>query len=103
MRKDIITFIYKQNGVRGEIQNWWPVSFVNADYKILSKVIANQVRSALGLVIHPDQTCAVLGRTISESLALLRDMIAYVQDSGMDACLISLDQEKAFERILHAY
>eukprot|EP00061_Rhincodon_typus_P018692 g47974.t1 len=52
-----------------------------ADYKILSKVIANQVRSALGLVvIHPDQTCAVPGRTSPENLTFLRDMITYVQD-----------------------
>eukprot|EP00061_Rhincodon_typus_P014718 g41942.t1 len=34
---------------------------------------------------------------------LLRDMIAYVQNSGVAACLISLSQEKAFDRILHMY
>eukprot|EP00061_Rhincodon_typus_P009989 g33916.t1 len=59
--------------------------------------MANWVRSALESVIHPDQTCAVAGRTISESLAVLKDTIAYVQDRGVDACLISLDQEKAFD------
>eukprot|EP00061_Rhincodon_typus_P013879 g40518.t1 len=59
-----------------------------------SLVITNRVRSALGLMIHPDQTSAVPGRKIVESLKLLRDTIAYVQDSGLDACLISLDQEK---------
>eukprot|EP00061_Rhincodon_typus_P011068 g35822.t1 len=64
---------------------------------------ANCARSAPGSVIHPDQTCAVPGRTISESLMLLRDAITYVQDNGMDACLISLDQEKTFGRISHMY
>eukprot|EP00061_Rhincodon_typus_P015262 g42839.t1 len=67
------------------------------------QVITNQMRSALELVIHPDQTCAVPGRMISESLALLRDMIAHVQDKELDASLISLDQEKAFDRILLNY
>eukprot|EP00061_Rhincodon_typus_P003077 g19219.t1 len=38
---------------------------------------------------------------ISKSFKLLRDMIAYVQDRGLDACLISLDQEKAFDKISH--
>ena len=28
-------------------------------------------------------------------------MIAFVQDSQLDTCLISLDQEKAFDRISH--
>eukprot|EP00061_Rhincodon_typus_P017798 g46662.t1 len=60
-------------------------------------------RSAPGSVIYPDQTCAVPGRRIAESLALLRDMIACVQDSGVDTCLINLNQEKAFDKILHTY
>eukprot|EP00061_Rhincodon_typus_P011391 g36355.t1 len=41
-------------------------------------------------------------RKIADSLALLGDMIAYMQGRGVDACLISLDQ-KAFNRILHMY
>eukprot|EP00061_Rhincodon_typus_P010323 g34530.t1 len=77
------------------------LSLQQIDYKILSKVVSNQVKSALGLVIHPDQAYAVLGRTISDSLAIFRETIAYVQD--VDTCLISLDQEKAFDRISHTY
>eukprot|EP00061_Rhincodon_typus_P008680 g31506.t1 len=50
---------------------------LSLDYKILSKVIANWIRPALGLVIHPNLICALPGRTISESLVLRRDMIAY--------------------------
>eukprot|EP00061_Rhincodon_typus_P007200 g28650.t1 len=66
-------------------------------------VITNWVRSALGSVIHPDQTCALLGRTVSESLVFLRDIITYVQDRGIDVCAISLNQEKTFDRIWHTY
>eukprot|EP00061_Rhincodon_typus_P015322 g42933.t1 len=51
-------------------------------YKLLSKLIANLDRSALGSVVHPDQTCSVPGRKISETLVLLRNTIAYVQDRG---------------------
>eukprot|EP00061_Rhincodon_typus_P014023 g40784.t1 len=40
---------------------------------------------------------------IPENLVLLRHMIAYVQDRRVDVCVISLDQEKAFDRILHTY
>eukprot|EP00061_Rhincodon_typus_P007334 g28934.t1 len=90
MRKRIITLIYKQKGKSAEIRNWQHISLLNADYKILSKVISNWVRSALESVLHPSQTCAVLGMTISENLVLLRNMIAYVQDKVVDACLISL-------------
>eukprot|EP00061_Rhincodon_typus_P008440 g31042.t1 len=44
-----------------------------------------------------------MGRKITENLTLLRNTIAYVQYWGMDICLISLDQEKAFDRTLHTH
>eukprot|EP00061_Rhincodon_typus_P012571 g38392.t1 len=80
MRKGTITLIYKWKGQRAEIKNWQPISLLNVDYETLSKVIANRVRSALGSVIHPDQTCAVLGRRNAESLAVFTDTITYVQE-----------------------
>eukprot|EP00061_Rhincodon_typus_P013434 g39808.t1 len=39
----------------------------------------------------------------THSAASQSDTIAYVQDRGVDACLIGLDQEKAFDRILYTY
>eukprot|EP00061_Rhincodon_typus_P012819 g38793.t1 len=54
-------------------------------------------------MIHPDQTCAVPGRSIPEILTIFKDMITYMQDRGVDTCLISLDQEKIFDRISHTY
>eukprot|EP00061_Rhincodon_typus_P016332 g44499.t1 len=58
-----------------------------------------QVCCGIGASPQPNQTCVILGRLISESLALLRNMITYVQDGRVNACLISLDQEKAFDKI----
>eukprot|EP00061_Rhincodon_typus_P004720 g23277.t1 len=54
-------------------------------------------------VTHLTQICAILGREIAESVSFLRDTIAYMQYKGVDTCLISLGQEKAFNRISHMY
>eukprot|EP00061_Rhincodon_typus_P015516 g43230.t1 len=62
-----------------------------------------QVELVTDVLIHPDQTCAVPGRKITETLMFLRDTVTYVQDRGVDTCLISLNQEEAFDRILHTY
>eukprot|EP00061_Rhincodon_typus_P012339 g38008.t1 len=51
-------------------------------YKILYKVNANLVRSALGSVIHPDRTCAVSGRTTSENLTLTSSYDQFELASG---------------------
>lgn len=65
--------------------------------------IGKRGKSALGQVIHPDQTCAVPSRKILGSLALFRDTITYVQDKGVDVYQVSLDQEKVFNGISRTY
>ncbi|XP_067826140.1 BICD family-like cargo adapter 2 [Heptranchias perlo] len=50
--------------------------------QILPKAMVKRLKSALQRVIHPDQTCTENSRKISDSLVLLRDTIAYVQDRG---------------------
>ena len=50
-------------------------------------------------VVGPDQTCGVRGRTISENLAAVRDLLEYVEWEDIPLALLSLDQEKAFDRV----
>ena len=46
-----------------------------------------------------DQTCGVPGRYIGENVALLRDVVAFASSSGAPVAILSLDQEKAFDRV----
>ena len=50
-------------------------------------------------VIAREQTCGVRGRFIGENVALLRDIIAYTTETNLPAALLSLNQEKAFDRV----
>ena len=50
-------------------------------------------------LINEDQTYGVQGRNIQENLMVLRDVIDYVNLYNKDAAIISIDQEKAFDRI----
>eukprot|EP00061_Rhincodon_typus_P017573 g46324.t1 len=80
--------------------DWWETVKGNTKRFFILKSVQ---RSALGSMIHPDQTCAASGRTSSETFALVRDMITYVHNSKVDAYVISLDQKKASHRISHTY
>ena len=44
------------------IKNWRPISLLNIDTKILSKVLATRIKSVIKSVIQPDQTAYVPGR-----------------------------------------
>ena len=54
-------------------------------------------------IISTDQTCGIPGRSITSNLALFRDFIAYYQSNNLHGYIISLDQEKAFDRVNHQF
>lgn len=82
-----------------KIGNWRPISLLNADYKILSKTIANRVSIILPEVISENQTCSIKGRKIRQNLLIIRDFVEFSNEHQLPACLISLDQTKAFDRV----
>ena len=53
----------------------------------------------LEFIVSPDQTCTVPGRKISSNLHALRDILDYIDRTNEAGILLSLDQEKAFDRV----
>ena len=53
----------KTNAV--EVKDFWPISLVGSVYKILAKVLANQLSMILSAVISPSQNAFVQGRQIT--------------------------------------
>ena len=65
MREAIVTLIPKK-GDKKLLKNWRPVSLLNVDYKILSKVITKRLEEDVKNLISIEQKCAVKGRHISD-------------------------------------
>jgi exonuclease III len=101
-RRAVLTLLPKK-GDLSEIKNWRPVSLLCADYKILSKALANRLRRVIGNVIHIDQSYCVPGRSLKDNISLIRDYLQISKTLGLNFGLISLDQEKAFDRVEHQY
>lgn len=102
MREGCISLLYKK-GDKKEIKNWRPVTLLCVDLKILSKVVFLRLQSVIASVVNSDQTCGIPGRLLTDNLALVRDIIEYVKDRNVPLCLLSLDQEKAFDRLNHSF
>ncbi|XP_035853760.1 uncharacterized protein LOC118494306 [Sander lucioperca] len=62
-----------------------------------------QAEAGVGRVIHKAQTYCVPGRSIIDNVSLIRDILAVSGSLGVDTGLVSLDQEKAFDRVEHRY
>ena len=97
-RRGIITLTFKK-GDRLDPKNWRPITLLNADYKIASRSVAARLLKVIHLIVSRDQTCGVPGRFIGENVAFLRDIVDFCTFTGVPAALLSLDQEKAFDRV----
>ena len=53
----------------------------------------------LHFLVGKDQPCGVPGSFIGENVAFIHDLVDYCSLSCVPAALISLDQEKAFDRV----
>ena len=93
-----IVLLYKK-GPRQDIRNWRPISLLNTDYKILSKVLAERLKPVLKEIIHPDQKGCVPDRLIGQNIRLIDDILYEMEIEDMDGLILQLDQEKAFDRV----
>ena len=101
-RRGVLRLLYKKDDPL-LLKNWRPISLLNIDYKIATKALSNRLRKVLPLILSEDQTCGVPDRCIFENLFLMRDTIDYVRAKNLSAAIVSLDQEKAFDRVNHGF
>ena len=98
----IVTLLHK-NKDKTDLKNWRPITLLNLDCKLFSKLLAARMSLFLEELIHPDQACAVPGRKITDSLLLIRDTICFARDRNFQLVVLNLDFEKAFDRVSHQY
>ena len=67
-RQAVIALIEKKDQDRRDLQNWKPISLLNVDTKIASKLIAERMRSLLPKLIHYNQSGYIPGKNISENI-----------------------------------
>lgn len=97
-RTAIISLSFKK-GDRLLHKNWRPISLLNVDYKLCARTLAGRLLRVIYFVVSPDQTCGVPGRYIGENVALLRDVVDFANEKDLPVAILSLDQEKAFDRV----
>ena len=103
MKLSYITLICKNDNIPYLCKNYRPISLLNIDYKIITKILSARLRQHLTKLIHPDQTCSVKGRNIQDNCHYLRDIINEINEENTQGLVLSLDQEKAFDRVNHTY
>ena len=91
--------IEKKDQDRCDLRNWRPISLLNVDAKIASKVIAERLKRVLPNLIHENQSGYVPGRSICENIRSILDIMGYTKDSNKPGILFFIDFEKTFDSL----
>ena len=97
-RTAVISLLPKKGDLL-EPKNWRPISLLNCDYKLLAKVLQRRLSKVMTYIVNDFQTCSIPGRSIHNNMYLLRDIIEYADINNSPVALLSLDQEKAFDKV----
>ena len=102
-REGIITLIPKKGKSQHQYKGWRPITLLNADYKIISTVISNRLKSVMTKLVHPAQTAYTQGRYIGENTRLVLDLIHYTKQNKKPGMILAADFEAAFESVAWNY
>ena len=94
--------IYKK-GEKNNTVNYRPITILNTDYKTMTKALANKLAEAAPTLVHRDQAGFIKGRSIYDQVKLAKLMIDYGRIMEQNGVIVALDQEKAYDKILHLY
>ena len=102
-RLSLITLLCKNREFNFFLNYWRPISLLNVDYKILSKALSLRLRKVMPFIVHMDQTCSVIGRSIADNIHLLRNIFDFTEQKQIKCAFVNLDQAKAFDRVSIPY
>ena len=73
-----ITLLCKDKNNATSMRNYRPISLLNIDRKVLSKIITNRLTNVLPSLISISQTCSIKGRSIFDNIHLIRNVMDYI-------------------------
>ena len=102
-KQAVIKMLEKKDKDKRFIKNWRPISLLNTDMKIISKVLSTRIKGVLPYLISSNQTAYVKNRFISESGRVISDILELTKTLALEGFLVTIDIEKAFDSVNHCF
>ena len=97
----VISLIPKANKDARYLKHLRPITLLNVDFKLYEKVLANRIKTVMENLIAEEQRGFMQNRRISVNIRKVLDIIKHASDEKIEAILISVDYQKAFDLVSH--
>ena len=98
-RQALTKLIEKKGRKKRTTKNWRPISLLNVDYKIISKVFSARLKKVPPLLISSQQTANAANGCISESTRLISDLVDVTEKFKTKGYLVTIQIKKAFNSV----
>lgn len=99
MRQAVISLIHKKGKSTLECSSYRPISLINVDNKIFAKILARRLELVVPSVVSDDQTGFIRNRYSFYNIRRLLNIIHSPAPPDTLEAVLSLDAEKAFDRV----
>jgi hypothetical protein len=102
MLKGVIVFIPKKAGA-SSVKDYRPLTLLNVDGKAYARLLATRLTRLLDKLLHPSQVRPGGVRGMHAALCDLRDVISYLENGQLPACVLTVDLQAAFDSVRHDF
>lgn len=94
-----ITVIHKEDKDPTQCGSYRPISLLNTDLKLFTKILATRLQQHITSLIHLDQVGFVPTREARDNTTKVLNLLYHATKTATPTVLLSTDAEKAFDRV----
>ncbi|KAG1592700.1 hypothetical protein G6F47_009347 [Rhizopus delemar] len=88
-----------KKGSLSDLKNWRPISLINTDAKVFTRILSAKIISCVDDLITPYKSGFLRHRFIADNGLLMKLVMDYAKSTNSKALGLLLDQEKAYDRV----
>ena len=101
----LIVLLYKGGDKAvADLASYRPITLLNCDYRLLARALCSRFAGPLSAIVDPTQTAFLPGRWIGDNVLYHLEEVQYLQEQeAVEGCVVFLDFEKAYDRVVRGW